>query len=222
MRYKWLFTLLAFNTLTLMAQRQENPCVYEYLLREKNREGILKRYSAIYDFHKGDTLASIGAGSGSKEVVYSMMADSLLFYLQDIDSTCLTSKRIESTISLLYSAANRASTATFIASIGTEKETKLPIGFFDKIIIENTLHELAYPNDLFKSIRENMKPDGYLYVEDLIAKRPGQKHRGCHKRLFTETALIQLIEENGFSFVEVTTVFPNNLQDKVFKFSVNP
>lgn len=220
MKFISILLLLLFTSLAATAQRYKNPCIYEHLLQEKYQEDLIKRYGPVYDFHKGDAVASVGAGSGSKEVVYSMMADSLTFYLQDIKSACLTPEIIESTVSQLYSVANRPRTADFVSVIGTEKETKLPIAFFDKIIMENTMHELTYPKDLLASIRANLKPGGYLYIEDFIAEKPGQKHRGCKKILFTEKALIQLLEESGFHFVEVTSIFPKNLEDRVYKFIV--
>ena len=102
-----------------MAQRSKHPCVYESLLQKDKLEQTLKRYQAIYDFHKSDTLASVGAGSGSKEVIYSMMADSITFYLEDINPRCLTPENLTNTVGQLYNAAGQRNTATFIPVIGT-------------------------------------------------------------------------------------------------------
>lgn len=210
----WLFVAEA------VAQRTKNPCVYEYLTQKDKLEQTLTRYRAIYDFRKGEILASVGAGSGSKEVIYSMMADSLTFYLQDINPTCLTPENLANTVNRLYRAADRTCTASFVPVIGTERETRLPRQFFDKIIVENTLHELTHPNELLVSIRANLKPGGYLFIEDIIAKRPGQQHRGCGKPLFTEAALVQLLSVNGFHLLAVTVVSPRIETDKVYKFAL--
>ena len=204
---------------TALAQRS-NPCVYEYLTRKDNLEQTLTRYQTIYNFQRNEVVASVGAGSGSKEVIYSMMADSITFYLQDINPVCLTPENLTATVNRLYDAGGRTCTAKFIPVIGTEKETRLPRRFFDKIIIENTLHELTHPNDLLISVRTNLKSDGYLFIEDIIAKRPGQKHRGCGKPLYTEEALIQLLNANGFQLLAVTVVFPRTVADKVYKFAL--
>lgn len=220
MQRSWLILFVWFVTTATLAQRPQKPCVYENLMRKENLEDILKRYTGIYDFHEGDTLASVGAGGGNKEIIYSMMADSITFYLQDINPICLTPENLTTTVRQLYNAAGRTNTATFIAVIGNEKETRLPRQLFDKIIIENTLHELAYPTDVLMSVRANLKPDGYLFIEDFIAKRPGQKHRGCGKPLYTEVALIQLLDATGFRLLNVTTVFPRIAIDKVYKFAL--
>ena len=203
-----------------VAQQPKRPCVYEYLTRKDNLEQTLTRYQTIYNFQRNEVVASVGAGSGSKEVIYSMMADSITFYLQDINSVCLTPENLTATVNRLYDAGGRTCTAKFIPVIGTEKQTRLPRRFFDKIIIENTLHELTHPNDLLTSVRANLKPDGYLFIEDIIAKRSGQKHRGCGKLLYTEEALIHLLDANGFQLLDVTVVFPRTVADKVYKFAL--
>ena len=194
--------------------------MYEYLTRKDKLEQTLTRYQSIYSFHHNEVIASVGAGSGSKEVIYSMMADSITFYLQDINPTCLTPENLTATVSRLYEAGGRICTAKFISVIGTERETRLPRQFFDKIIIENTLHELTHPNDLLTSVRANLKPGGYLFIEDLVAKRPGQRHRGCGKPLYTEDALVQLLSVNGFRLLAVTVVSPRIEADKVYKFAL--
>ncbi|GAB3639676.1 hypothetical protein GCM10027423_03120 [Spirosoma arcticum] len=220
MQLSWLILFVWFVTTAALAQRSKNPCVYEYLTRKDNLEQTLMRYQAIYDFRRNEVVASVGAGSGSKEVIYSMMADSITFYLQDINPTCLTPENLTNTVSRLYDAGGRICTAKFIPVIGTERETQLPQQFFDKIIIENTLHELTHPNDLLTSVRTNLKPDGYLFIEDLVAKRPGQKHRGCGKLLYTEDALVELLNTNGFRLLTVTVVSPRIAADKVYKFAL--
>lgn len=220
MQRNCLTLVLSFIITATLAQPTNNPCVYEYLTRKDNLEQTLTRYRTIYDFRKNEVVASVGAGSGSKEVIYSMMADSITFYLQDINPACLTPTIIASTVSRLYSAGGRSCTAKFIPVIGTEKETRLPGQFFDKIIIENTLHELTHPNDLLTSVRANLKPGGYLFIEDFIAKRSGQKHRGCGKPLYTDDALVGLLSANGFRLLAVTTVSPRIAADKVYKFAL--
>lgn len=214
-----LLILLWFITTVAVAQRTKNPCIYKSLLRKDKREETIKSHQSIYDFHAGDTVASIGAGGGSKEIIYSMMADNLVFYLQDINEGCLTPEIVRATVSELYNAAGLIATATFIPIIGTETETRLPNQAFDKIIIENTLHELTQPGEVLASVRTNLKPGGYLYIEDFMAKRPRQKHRGCRKPLFTEEALIQLLDSSGFQLLESVFTYAGNTDSKIYKFA---
>ena len=180
---------------------------------------MLDSYKHLYDFKSKDRIASVGAGGGSKEIVYSMMADSLVFYLQDIDSTCLTESKLKLTVTQLYDASGQKCSAKFIPVMGTKEDTKLPDSL-DKVIMENTMHELTYPEKTLSGIRKSLKPNGFLFIEDLIAEKLGQKHRGCKKVLYTEEALVGLLGEFGFQLVESNYVYPKNRFDRLYKFSL--
>ena len=147
-----------------------------------------------------------------------MMADSLVFYLQDIDSTCLTESNLRLTTSQIYSVSGQTCSAKFVSVIGTEEDTKLPDGL-DKVIMENTLHELTYPEKTLSDIRKSLKKSGFLFVEDFIARKSGQRHRGCKKVLYTEEELVILLDKVGFQLVESSYVYPSNKVDRLYKFS---
>ena len=203
-----LIIVFYFAMTTAVVQRNKNLCVYKSLTQKDKQEETLSRYQPIYEFRKGEKIASIGAGGGSKEVIYSMMADSLTVYLQDINPICLSPDIVQATVSQLYQAAGRTCTATFTPVIGTGKETRLPSQFFDAIIMENTLHELTYPGELVASIRANLKPDGCFYIEDFIAKRAGQKHRGCHKPSIYGRSVGPVAQRKWLSSIDVYVRLP--------------
>ncbi|QHV97689.1 methyltransferase domain-containing protein [Spirosoma endbachense] len=213
------FTLL-FCFLFTTALAQEKDCVNDFYARKKIIELMLKSYRRVYDFHKEENIASIGSGSGNREVIYSMMADSLTFYVQDINPICLEPDILSATIRRLYAVMNRSCTAKFISIRGKAKETRLPDKVFDKVIVENSLHEFESPVDMLKSIRGNLKRDGYLFISELIAKRPGKKHIDCRKPLFTEQSLVKLLDESGFRLKATETVHPFDDYDKVYKFEI--
>lgn len=201
------------------SQVSKNPCLNSSLTRKSYRESALNRSKMLYDFKPKERIASVGAGGGSNEIIYSMTADSLIFYLQDIDSTCLIESTLRLTLSQLYSVSGQTCTAKFISVIGTEEDTKLPDGL-DKVITENTLHELAYPEKTLLGIRKSLKSDGFLFVQDFVARKPGQRHRGCKKVLYTEEALIDLLDKSGFRLVESNDTYPSNKDHRTYKFSL--
>lgn len=211
---------LVFSTGQVIGQPTKNPCLYQNLTRQTTRDALLARYQRLYDVQSKQKIASVGAGGGNKEILYSMLADSLVFYLQDIDSTCLTKTILPLTIQQQYSATNQVCDDTFTAVLGTEDDTRLPERFFDKILIENTLHELRKPAEILLSIHKSLKPDGFLFVEDFIAHKPGQRHRGCGKLLYTQEALLDLLDKSGFRLVESHDVYPKNTVDRVYKFAL--
>ena len=55
----------------------------------------LKKDAANIGFKKNDTVISIGVGSGWREFMYSIFTDSITFYLEDIDTSCVTCKKIK-------------------------------------------------------------------------------------------------------------------------------
>ena len=215
-----LFFVLVLSVLNAATgQASKNPCLYNFLTQKSGQEKLLDSYKHLYDFKSKDRIASVGAGGGSKEIVYSMIADSLVFYLQDIDSTCLTESKLRLTVRQLYDVSGQTCSAKFIPVIATKEDTKLPDSL-DKVIMENTMHELAYPEKTLSGIRKSLKPNGFLFIEDFIAEKPNQKHRGCKKVLYTEEALVSLLNEFGFQLVESNYVYPKNTFDRLYKFSL--
>ena len=215
-----LFPLFLLISPFSQAQFEGNECLDKHYAKKETIDWMLKNYRGFYNFQKTETIASVGAGSGVREIIYSMMADSLTIHLQDIDPVCLQPERLSLTIRQLYQIGGRTCSAFFIPVRGSEQETGLPSRFFDKIIIENSLHEFTHSNEMLVSIRGNLKKNGYLFIGELIARRKGQKHQGCHRPLFTEEALLQLMDLNGFRFVEKTVLDPNYPHDRVYRFAL--
>ncbi len=196
--------------------------INKWYTRSAGINWLLAHYRPIYNFQPGEKVASIGAGQGIREVVFSLMADSLTMYLQDLDPYWLEPDRLAVAVQAIYKKAERiACTSTFVPVRGKEKETQLPNQYFDKIIVENSLHEFTYQADMIQHIRENLKPSGQLFIWEAIATNPNRKHTDCGKPMFTDETLIKLLSENGFHFVSKTVVNPDRGKDAVFQFSVS-
>lgn len=205
----------------LHAQFDGNGCVDKQFSNKEYIEWMIKRYREIYNFQKHENIASVGAGSGVREVIYSMMADSLTIYVQDLNPVCLQPEDLSLTIRQLYQFMGRRCTAQFYPVRGKEQDTQLQLRFFDKIIVENSLHEFTFPNEMLTSIRRNLKPGGTLFIWEYIARKPGKKHSGCRMPLFTDESLRQLLEGNGFQFMETIVVNSRNRDELLYKFSLN-
>lgn len=191
----------------------------KWYTESKNIEWLLATYQPIYNFRPKDKIASIGAGQGVREVVFSLMADSLSIYVQDINPHWLEPDKLAVLVRKVYNEANRAGcTTTFVPVRGGSKATKLPERFFDKIIIENSLHEFDFQDDMLKSIRVNLMPDGYLFIWEAMASNLHSIHSDCGKPMFTDTSLVKLLTENGFSFVDKTVIMPKRWNNVVYMF----
>ena len=219
-RLALLYCFLSLANCDVKAQyADENPAAESWYSQPDGINWLLQHYRPIYDFRPNETVASIGAGQAIREIVYSLMADSLTFYVQDINPFWLEPNRLAKTVRAIYTQAGRTEClATFVPVRGTEKETRLPKQFFNKIIVENSLHEFTYPNDVLQSIRTNLKTNGQLFIWEETAPKLNRKHSGCGKPMFTDESLLKLLDANGFHFIDKTVVDPPRGKDSVFRF----
>mgnify|MGYP002777653387 CR=1 FL=1 len=181
-------------------------------------ESLLTSFQPIYDFQKGEVIASIGAYDGEREIIFSMMADSLTFYLQDINPIMLEPEQVAVRAEFWYNQANLTDRNVVFNSVrGREKDTRLPERFFDKILIENSLHEFTYPKEMLLSVARNLKPGGRVFIGEIMVGWRGQRHEGCLKRLYTEKQLLKLLDETGFVCKRIVSVNPDCSEYKVFE-----
>jgi ubiquinone/menaquinone biosynthesis C-methylase UbiE len=198
--------LVILFSVNAYAQRTAKSCVEPYLRKQKTITFYIEQGQRIYGLKKGETLASVGAGSGSKEVIYSMGADSLTIYLGDINMGCLSPETIGATTQTLYGLVNRTNTARFIPVMGAIDKTNLPVASIDKLMIENSLHEFTEADDMLRDIREVLKPTGELFILENIARQEGQRHQGCKRLLFTHQTLVDLLKKHRFQLLRHETV----------------
>ncbi|MBL0911870.1 MAG: class I SAM-dependent methyltransferase [Bacteroidia bacterium] len=150
-----------------------------------------KELLTFFDFHRGDSIAEIGAYDGQNIAGLSIMLDSVVFYVQDIDSTQLAQGRFEKRIrrlsrKYLYPPKNK-----YRMCIGTEKASTLPENAFDKILLVSAFHEFTYIHEMLNDIYTKLKPGGQLYI--LEAHCYTKTHRN-----YTAAECISLLTAHGF------------------------
>ena len=155
----------------------------------------------LYGFQKHDTIASIGAGWGRWEVAFGSMLDSLVFYLEDIDTLKLNKEELQ--FNKDYYTLLKGSTilSTYFIQIGNENSTLLPKGIFDKVIVINAFHEFSDKDLMIRDIHGILASDGRLILNEFDAFKSGDIPMGCSKRIFTEKEVIEMITTIGFKFV---------------------
>lgn len=158
-------------------------------------------YMMFFQFKKGDQVASIGAQCSTTEASYAALADSVTFYLQDIDSTYCNERQVSFAWHYYDTLEGpRPTNSTYHIVTGEEKKTLLPAGHFDKIMIINTFHEFTYPDDMLQDIAAKLKEDGMLYIDEALPKKPGQLHGQCKRKMYTPEELKAVLGRNGFTF----------------------
>jgi predicted methyltransferase len=177
---------------------------------------IMQKSLETYQFKPYETIASVGTSSGVWEIWFASQVDNLTFYLQDIDPLNCNQEEIDYGVKYYEKLLSKKIISKFIPIIGTQHQTNLPINFFDKILIINSLHEILFADKILQDIKNCLKPSGKLFIEEQIAKLSGEIHEGCGKPLFIQSELIDCLERNGFELVNIT-----NKGDANFIFEFN-
>jgi SAM-dependent methyltransferase len=156
----------------------------------------------FYNFQSHQTVASIGAQCANWEAAFATKTDSVTFYLEDIDSSQLNNQQAAFAWNYYSTLRNEPITCNYKIIIGTEKNTNLPNQFFDKILIINSFHEFSDQPQMLNDIAKKLKPNGILYIDETLAKKSGELHIQCKKRIFTNEEMIGIFKENGFTYID--------------------
>lgn len=154
----------------------------------------------FYDFQPKQTVASIGAQCSHWEAMMASFTDNVQFYLEDIDTTYFKQSQSQFAWDYYGKLTGKPSTSSFHLVVGDEEETKLPDNTFDKIMIINSFHEFTQKAQMLADISTKLKPGGLLYIDEIIAKRHGQKHGGRHKPLLTEAEMVDVLKQNNYTY----------------------
>ena len=188
-------------------------------------EGLLKQKEKeldFYSFHPRQIIASIGAQCCHWEAAYAAASDSLLFYLEDIDTTHFKKSQTDFAWHYYDSLRLTPMTSQYKMVIGDERSTSLPENTFDKILIINSFHEFTYQAEMLSDIKKKLKPGGILYIDEALPRRPGQLHGICNKPMLTDEEMIDVLDKNGFEYVDGLEMSfrKNKPQRKIFAFQV--
>lgn len=195
------------------------PFKYGFAYSLKQSECLRKELNT-YNIQKGDVVAEVGAASGWREGVYSVMTDSVTYYVQDIDTVFLNQKQLNNMVKHFSSVRPTPQTNTFKMVIGTEQKTNLPDNTFDKIIITNVYHELVYPITIITDLIPKLKPNGVLIIEDKFSNQYRKTwHSGCNKVGPNISELIKNNEALGLYLINATA--PLSSHENTLFFSKN-
>jgi hypothetical protein len=171
----------------------------------KNMETLYKQQGAalgFYHFQGGQTIASIGAQCCHWEAAYAAASDSLVFWLEDIDSSSFNERQASFAWNYYDSLRGKPMTSNYHLVLGDEKKTNLPEQTFDKILIINSFHEFSFQKEMLADIKKKLKPGGILYIDEALARKSGDLHGVCKKPIYLSDELIAILKTNGFEYVD--------------------
>jgi SAM-dependent methyltransferase len=157
---------------------------YCYVISESTHPAIWKFTKDIFlniiDFKKRDTVVSIGVGSGSQEFLFSVFTDSITFYLEDIDTSCITREKIKNKYLPHYSGIRGSNiTNNFITASGTDTTIDIMNNTADKVLIINVYHHFSNDIAMVNECKRILKPNGKLIIHEAVMKRNRYSFKFC-------------------------------------------
>jgi predicted methyltransferase len=192
MKYKSCF-LIFF--LLLSATTDKHTMNFKTAADAKNR---FTRAIQFYQLKKHETVVSIGAEDCENEVIYGFMSDSINFILENISPKVLSPKQLNFALEFYEDKFYRKTNCNYTIQMGNDTCTLLPNQSVDKVIIENTFHEFSAPQKMLKEVYRILKPNGKLYLYEIIGIPKYTIHKHCKKHLYNKEELIQLTSATNF------------------------
>ena len=172
-------------------------------------EEEIGRLRQVMGWKAGQTIADVGAGEG--EIGFAaagVVGESGKVYLTELDET----KR-----KALEKEVRRRGLKNAIVVQGAEKETNLPDGCCDAIVLRRVYHHFTAPMEMDASLLRALKPGGELAVID-FAPRKGLSesdpvkgvpaNRGGHG--IPQKILIEEARKAGFAVEKVLNDWPDD------------
>ncbi len=142
------------------------PFKYGFTFNRTVCEKYFRERVNDFGIQNGDVIADVGAASGWLDGIYSVLVDSVTFYVQDIDTHYLDQTQLNNVVEFYSKQRLTPQTNQFHMVLGTEESTRLPEGTFDKIIIYNTLHEIENPDAIVADLSTKLKQGGKILIFD--------------------------------------------------------
>ncbi|HEX4347913.1 MAG TPA: class I SAM-dependent methyltransferase [Vicinamibacterales bacterium] len=146
----------------------------------------------------GMTVADIGAGSGYMTIRLARMTGPRgRVYANDIQPALLQIVRQKAD-------AEHLANITIVA--GTETSANLPAGAIDIALLVDVYHEFSHPQEMVRSIRQALKPDGRLVLVEYRKEDTTLPIADTHRLSITDARAE--IEPEGFTFDAVIESLP--------------
>ena len=171
-----------------------------------------ENYHHLGGCQEGETIASIGAGNGIKEIQISCFVKDINWYLQEIDSVRLY--QFEEVLAYHENLIDSSLSADFELVVGTEDSTGLPHELFDRVLMLNVFHEIELRKGIMTEIHQLLNQDGVLVIMERMGDEVGEIHRDCKYPKLTEPSFLQ--EMNGYGYALKTKQLGEEMSNLMF------
>ena len=165
---------------------------------EREREEQPGKALDLIGIRPGMTVADVGAGTGYFALrIARRVGPTGKVYANDIQPKMLER---------LSENAQLAKLENIETVLGSEADAKLPENRMDMIILVDVYHEFSRPQEMLRSMRRALKPDGRLVLLEYKKEDPSIPIRPDHK-MFVADAKIE-VEAEGYELDKVIDDLP--------------
>lgn len=131
---------------------------------EREREERPEKAIAALRLAPGMNVGEIGAGTGYYALrIAKRIAPGGTYYANDLQPGMLT--RLEA-------KASTEKVTNVKAVLGTQTDTKLPVGSLDYVLMVDVYHELSDPQVILRNVAKTLKPSGQLVLLEFRKEDP--------------------------------------------------
>ncbi|TAF68226.1 MAG: methyltransferase domain-containing protein [Cytophagales bacterium] len=200
---RYLLTLICFIIISTFSSCQYGCYMVVYDDYE-HMENDIGDECTFLELKEGQKVASIGASTGYFEISCNLLNNTAIdFYIEDIDTICDNQAEIDGIVNFYEEQFNTTFKGTFTSSIGTENSTKLPQNTFDRVLCRISFHHFPSPENMLSEIHNILKADGLLIIAENLTPTTGILDPFCKSPLYAEKDLIELVEKNGFTLIDI-------------------
>ena len=165
---------------------------------EREEEEQPDRALELIGIKPGMIIADVGAGSGYMSVrLARRVGEAGKVYANDLQASMLTILRDKV-------RSQKLANVEFVQ--GTATDARLPAGAIDLALLVDVYHEFWYPQEMLRSIRRSLKPNGQLVLLEYRKEDPGLPILPDHKMSVAEVRTE--VEAEGFSFDRLVPQLP--------------
>ena len=163
-----------------------------------------------------DITADIGTGAGYSLIPIANNCPECKFIVEDIDSLTCNTKTLTKKIN---NTGNKTSIKNFEFHYGTERTTNLPYSKFDKVLIFDVIHEMAYKSEMLNDIKRILKKNGSIFIEEILVHTAVKKDKVCNYPFLTEVEFKKVMADNNFVIKRESLTFDvgKNKYMKIFE-----
>ena len=171
----------------------------------RHQSETIKKMLDFIDIKKKDYVADVGGAGGWYEAMFSVFTDEVNYFVEDIDTAYSNKGELNKAVRFYSRYRKSKQNNSFQFILGTKRKTYLPDSLFDKIVINNALHEFVYKKNILKDIKKKLKKNGQLVIFETYSNEFIEfNHKDCGIKAENAENMIQELRKQGFYLTKIS------------------